>query len=102
MAHCYKAVDQILASKKKSLPIPRLRFVMTALAVHATNKEAPPYLLEERIPGQFVKYVLNNSLEPMDKLSAESRNIALFLCSMQHLQYFLTDGKVILSDYQGV
>ncbi|KAF8417178.1 hypothetical protein L210DRAFT_926160 [Boletus edulis BED1] len=113
MSLVYVFVDEMLATEtsiaaaaEMQVDIPRLRVVHAAVAVphdsNGMNSTTPAtYLLEERIHGDFVKYINNNSAAPLDRLNGKSREIAIFLCFTQHVQYFLTKGMVYLSDFQG-
>ncbi|THG93449.1 hypothetical protein EW026_g7790 [Hermanssonia centrifuga] len=98
----YKFVDR----KMEKMPVntapvvPRLRFVHSALAVPVENTD-PVYLIEERIPDHFTKYIVNSSLQPMPNLEGAAKDIAEFLCFAQHVQYQLSEQRVFLSDFQG-
>ncbi|KZT47795.1 kinase-like protein [Calocera cornea HHB12733] len=58
------------------------------------------YLVEERITGQFVKYIHNGSAVPRVQVGNEG-DIASFLSFCQHLQYVKTSKQVYISDFQG-
>ncbi|KAI0697703.1 hypothetical protein BC835DRAFT_1242716, partial [Cytidiella melzeri] len=81
--------------------VPQLQFVHYGLTT-STDITGPGYLLEENINSLFIKYILNNSLKPMPNLEAAKLQISTFLCFAQHVQYHLSGGQVILSDFQGV
>lgn len=89
------------ASIKERPWVPTLRFVNCGVAVPCGENKGPVYLLEERITGRFVKYILNSSLSPMSNLSGHDLEIAQFLCFAQHLQFVSTGEKMFLSDFQG-
>jgi hypothetical protein len=113
----YSLVNSFVHESKDPPPftIPRLRYIKVALASNSTptnhvptqssEKGSRSFLLEEyidpEIHGEFVKYIHNQSLGPNRDLSEEKRNIALFLCFTQHVQYIVTGHLVFVSDYQG-
>ncbi len=107
MTQVYNFVDNTLGRMsrasihKAGLHIPRLRFVLSALAVPCNFNADPVYLLEERISDSFTKYIINSRLEPMADLIGPARDIADFLCFAQHVQYHLSAGHVFISDFQG-
>ncbi|EGO20291.1 hypothetical protein SERLADRAFT_373705 [Serpula lacrymans var. lacrymans S7.9] len=84
--------------------IPRLCIVHTALAIPQDTREShnAVYLLEERISGQFVKYINNNCATPRHSLAPAKLEIATFLCFAQHAQYHFSQGLVFVSDFQGM
>ncbi len=98
----YKFVDRKIEkmSVGARLIVPRLRFVHSALAVPVEDTD-PVYLIEERIPDDFTKYIVNSSLQPMPNLQGAAKDIAEFLCFAQHVQYQLSERRVFLSDFQG-
>ncbi|TEB26507.1 kinase-like protein [Coprinellus micaceus] len=61
------------------------------------------YMLEEAIPGEFVKYIHNGDPRPIlePEEAPKEYELAQFLCFTQHLQYYIWEGVVFLSDYQG-
>ncbi|KAF5324751.1 hypothetical protein D9611_004183 [Ephemerocybe angulata] len=59
------------------------------------------YMLEERIEGDFIKYVHNDDPEPLLDPEDPEYNTAVFLCFTQHVQYIQTHKKAFISDYQG-
>lgn len=97
--------------------VPQFRFVRSAVAIThdvvqgvtvsgATTMRAA-YLLEELISmetdEEFVKYVHNGDATPLPDIEEVSAyELARFLCFIQHIQYQKTDGKVYISDFQGV
>ncbi|OSC99553.1 kinase-like protein [Trametes coccinea BRFM310] len=107
----YSFIDKVLASKEltdedlaaQGLTIPRMRFVHAALAVPVDDQVAPIYLLEELIREPFIKFIVNNSVEPSAAVASnkEHYNIALFLCCAQHVQYVTTGKMAMVSDFQG-
>ena len=65
------------------------------------NVSPAVYLLEERIPGVFEKYISNGTPLPRANLDDEDRNIAEYLSFAQHFQYVLTNRSMFVSDFQG-
>ncbi|KAF7307111.1 Alpha-type protein kinase domain-containing protein [Mycena indigotica] len=85
---------------RSKLRSPQLRFTEVGLAVEQGGGQHPKvFMVEERITGDFVKYIHNGSA----RLSASAQNdpVALFLSFTQHAQYILSDGMIFVSDYQG-
>lgn len=93
------------------LPIPRLRFVKSALAYAekpldavgtSSSSHRAAYLLEELIPDfDFIKYIHNGNAAPLLEPEEEGYDIAVFLCFIQHVQYVITEEQAFLSDFQG-
>lgn len=109
MSHTYLFVDECLQEHQRqgvAIPnnIPRLRVVKACLAIpESKDPNGAIYLLEEKIPGKFTKYINNNEAIPNSTLTVPSSiNIAEFLCFAQHVQYIATGKKAFLSDFQGV
>lgn len=95
-------VDTALARREWATlgqPYPQVRFVHAAIA--QTTDASKTFLIEERIPGTFVKYISNSSPQPVEGLSADERKLAEYFCFCQHLQYLLTGKEFFLSDFQG-
>lgn len=107
MIATYTFVDDSLAElggqKQPSIEVPRLRTVQACLAIPQSQEPTSAvYLLEERIPGKFIKYILNNEARPNPSLrSPLAACIAEFLCFAQHVQYLMTGKRAFLSDFQG-
>ncbi|EGO18513.1 hypothetical protein SERLADRAFT_449396 [Serpula lacrymans var. lacrymans S7.9] len=106
LALVYNFVDDKLIRRPLDCPppaIPRLRVVHAALAIPQDSRELrnAVYLLEEKINGNFVKYINNNSAAPRHKLAPPELEIATFLCFAQHTQYHFSQGLVFISDFQG-
>ncbi|KAI0316555.1 hypothetical protein OF83DRAFT_1060183 [Amylostereum chailletii] len=103
MSHLYNNLDRIVKEKKALgediIRFPRLRFVKAGLAITQTG---PVYLLEEKIEGEFVKYIGNGNAKPSPGISKAEAYIAEFLCFAQHFQYEDTGRTVYLSDFQGL
>lgn len=53
----YKCISRQPPSRRPALSIPQLRFVRAGLAV-PIDRAQPVYLVEELIPGAFIKYLL--------------------------------------------
>ncbi|EGO02427.1 hypothetical protein SERLA73DRAFT_47425, partial [Serpula lacrymans var. lacrymans S7.3] len=82
--------------------VPRLCMVYSTIAVPVVpSLKSAVYLLEERIEGDFVKYINNNSASPRPGLNNKQKLIAEFLCFTQRVQYHLSHGLAFLSDFQG-
>ncbi|KAI0080983.1 hypothetical protein K474DRAFT_1588706 [Panus rudis PR-1116 ss-1] len=90
----YQVVDAHLKALEESgqppleIHIPRLRFVHIGVAI-PENPAGPAYLLEERISGDFVKYIVNSCAKPVQGLTPEQTEIALFLAFSQHARNYL-------------
>ncbi|PSS37793.1 hypothetical protein PHLCEN_2v360 [Hermanssonia centrifuga] len=101
----YDFVDHKLGKMSNSFldgwDVPRLRFVLSGLAIPLSDTDAV-YLIEERIPDTFTKYMINSSLKPMPNLDSAAMYIAEFLCFAQHVQYLKSEQRVFLSDFQGM
>jgi hypothetical protein len=90
---------------------PFLRFVNMAMAVTGLDNSGSlykkSYIIEELIPNatRFVKYIHNTTAAPLVKIedgeTEEEVAIAEYLCFIQHVLYFITDGMLYLSDFQG-
>ncbi|KAF6745209.1 hypothetical protein DFP72DRAFT_824733, partial [Ephemerocybe angulata] len=84
---------------KPPFAVPRLRFVANATSISPSIRSS--YMLEERIEGDFIKYVHNDDPEPLLDPEDPEYNTAVFLCFTQHVQYIQTHKKAFISDYQG-
>lgn len=82
---------------------PDVTFVRYALAQDTVN-EANVFFLEEIIEGPFVKYIHNKLPGPTtsSRLQPETFRIAEYLTAIQHVQYNLTGGLAIVTDFQGM
>ncbi|RXW16936.1 hypothetical protein EST38_g8914 [Candolleomyces aberdarensis] len=58
------------------------------------------YLLEEKIEGNFVKYIHNGDPSPLLMPTDPEYPVADFLCFTQHVQYVETGNLAFVSDYQ--
>jgi hypothetical protein len=85
---------------KPMFGVPAMRFVCAGLAICQTETKEP-YLVEEWIDGQFVKYIHNRSGHPRHFDDAEYDLRARFLSFCQHVQFLKTDKSAYVSDYQG-
>lgn len=83
--------------------IPEMRFVKSALAIADGSHDT--YLLEEVIDdssdGNFIKYIGNGSVQPLDFLEGEEVHRAKFLSFCQHVQYVKTKSLAFVGDFQG-
>ena len=84
--------------------IPKLRFVEAAIAEVSGGTK---FFLVEWIGTSeepFMKYINNaravSCISP--RAPEKIQNIANFLCFAQHVQYHVTQGTLITSDYQGM
>ncbi|KAJ3559887.1 hypothetical protein NM688_g61 [Phlebia brevispora] len=84
-----------------NLHIPSLRFVHTAFAIPAGTEGKAVLLLEEKIAGDFKRYVSNSHAKPFPGLSSDDHQIAEFLCFVQHFQFIYTNRQMYVSDFQG-
>ncbi|KAF8198903.1 hypothetical protein K438DRAFT_1441086, partial [Mycena galopus ATCC 62051] len=80
--------------------VPVMRFVRAGLAICQTQTK-DPYLVEEWIDGQFVKYIHNRSGYPRRFDDAEYDLRSRFLSFCQHVQFLKTDKAAYVSDFQG-
>lgn len=81
--------------------LPQLRFVEAYLASEQ-NAGHSVYLIEERIPGQYRKYINNDVAQPLSQLKDEaSVELAEFLAFTQHVQHWKTRQMAFVTDYQG-
>ena len=84
-------------------PIPKMRFVRSALA-YEQGTSMQIFLVEELIDeekeGGFRKYLHNGSASPLFH-SGEDGDRAAFLAFSQHLQYWKTAKMIFVTDYQG-
>lgn len=126
MLLAYDFMSQVEAERGELPPfkVPRLRFVKTALCLvltpHGmkdstnnmiaglkahTSAISPSirfaYMIEERIPGKFVKYIHNGEPAPLVPPGDPNYEVAEFLCFTQHVQYVKSKGLAFISDYQG-
>ncbi|TFK59434.1 hypothetical protein BDN72DRAFT_744755, partial [Pluteus cervinus] len=114
-----KMVDQYVAEKMSQQgPLPSdttlvpLRMTRAGIAVPVTADRGEhawrvpsAYLIEEWIPGEFLKYI-HNSTAALHFLTGFGndnllRERQLYLSFVQHAQYVLTDSLVFVSDFQG-
>jgi hypothetical protein len=88
---------------KPRLPVPRVRFAWAALAIQQPNGDNV-YMIEEQIPGDFVKLINNNSAKVRKGSLGPEADVTLgaFLAFTQHVQYLKTQKQVFISDYQGL
>jgi len=78
---------------------PVMRFVPVALATESGG-EKNVYLLEEKIPEPFVKYIHNASAAiTVERTDEPYMQRAEFLAFSQHLQYWKTKKLAFISDY---
>jgi hypothetical protein len=84
--------------------IPMMRFVRSALAI--ADETYDTYLLEEVIDdssnGNFIKYIGNGSVQPLDFLEGEEVHRGEFLSFCQHMQYVKTKSLAFVADFQGM
>ncbi|KAF6754967.1 hypothetical protein DFP72DRAFT_812250 [Ephemerocybe angulata] len=119
----YRFIDAVQSSAGNApFPIPKIRFVRAGFAYALAGPKDPGraipltrlkkadslspsvlrgYMLEERIEGEFTKFVHNANPFPCMKEGEWGYATAQFLCFTQHAQYQLTQGNAIISDYQG-
>ncbi|KDR70019.1 hypothetical protein GALMADRAFT_230348 [Galerina marginata CBS 339.88] len=110
----YDFIDGFLAkSGPPPFTVPRLRFVYGALAFAqsdltragtSTVSNRAVFLLEELISNDelpFEKYVHNADAMPLSEAGDPRYDTGVFLCFLQHIQYWKTEGLVYTSDYQG-
>ncbi|KAF7790441.1 hypothetical protein EIP86_001396 [Pleurotus ostreatoroseus] len=106
MTQVYRYVDEFYKQngEDQTLPIariPRMRFIHSALAIPANASVKAVLLLEEKIFGDFTKFVSNGRAQPLPDLSEADQEAAEFLCFAQHFQYFYTKRHMFVSDFQG-
>jgi hypothetical protein len=121
----YDYMDAVISQKEMDPPFacPELAFVQAGFAhtvspdgsstankasikVLRSQKAISPsirlgYLLEEKIEGNFVKYIHNGEPRPLLAPDDPKYPVAKFLCFTQHIQYVQTAKSVFVSDYQG-
>ncbi|KAJ7767592.1 hypothetical protein B0H14DRAFT_2402736 [Mycena olivaceomarginata] len=117
MDFAYSAMALCVSNANKPPPftIPQLRFVHAGVAVSHdqasgtnisnTSSIQRTYLVEEFIHSGsdgFTKFVHNGSANLLVDHDDPRFEIAEFLCFMQNMQYFKTDGTVFVSDFQGM
>ncbi|KAJ7926367.1 hypothetical protein B0H13DRAFT_1599685 [Mycena leptocephala] len=117
MDFAYSAIALCVSYADEPPPftIPKLRFVHAGVAVSHdqasgtnisnTSSIWRTYLVEEFIEDGldgFTKFVHNGSANPLVDHDDPQFEIAEFLCFVQHMQYFKTDGTVFVSDFQGM
>ena len=103
----YQFIEHAKEGKEGDFPgtIPKLRFIEAAIA--EVSEGSKFFLAEEWIDTSedpFIKYINNNHAGTCISPEApeETQNIANFLCFAQHVQYQVTSGTLITSDYQGM
>ena len=85
---------------KPKLKVPDMRFAEAGLVVEQGNSNrARIYMVEERIGGEYKKYIHNATARL--PASAQTDSVALFLAFSQHAQYIMSNGMAFVSDYQG-
>ncbi|KZS94017.1 hypothetical protein SISNIDRAFT_484971 [Sistotremastrum niveocremeum HHB9708] len=86
-------------------PVPILHFVTTGVAVPKGGKDSGEsvYLIEQRIPGEFFKYISNDSwrINPKCWSSPQARITAEYIVCVQHLIFVELKGDVVPTDMQG-
>ena len=104
------ATDAIEHARVEKPPPPslifpeKIRYVRCGMLM--SKKEAKKnktcLLVEERIPsGKWHKYVHNAQQAPHSSLDSEARDLAEYLCFVQHIQWWKTRGLAFISDFQG-
>jgi hypothetical protein len=84
---------------KSAPPTLKLRFVDAGIAIEQGRGKV--HLVEERIPGKFVKFIHNRSASVPRLRREEDVTLALYLSFTQHVQYIRTGKLAFVSDYQG-
>jgi hypothetical protein len=89
----------------EEIKIPELRWVECGIAfVNPGTLDRQTVLIEEKITGQFVKYVHNMESKPLNQIGkpgSQRRTTAEFLVFTQHLQWEYSRQTAFISDYQG-
>ena len=114
----YAFINDFITKKRPSDPpfsIPQLRFVKGAIAyseksldnatkLPSTTSHRAAYLLEELLPmdQQFIKYIHNADVVPLQEHDEPGYEIGEFLCFIQHVQFMCTHGQAYTSDFQGL
>jgi hypothetical protein len=102
MAFVKRYREQHPLSTAASMRIPNLRFVRAGIASTMTTPSTR-WILEEKVPGDFHKYIGNRDGDPLaDGLVGEELDTARFLCFTQHVQYLATSAEMIITDFQGM
>ena len=93
----------IFPNSEPPFVIPEMRFVKSALAIADGTHDT--FLLEEVIDdssnGNFIKYIGNGSVQPLDFLEGEEIHRAKFLSFCQHVQFVKTKSLTFVGDFQG-
>jgi hypothetical protein len=81
---------------------PKMHFVQAGIAVEQGEGDTlKVYLVEERIPGKFIKLIHNCSAQVSRLHSEADMDFVLYVSFSQHVQYQETNKLVFISDYQG-
>jgi hypothetical protein len=89
----------------------KFRFVEAAMAIahkpldnttRTPTSSRAAYLLEEVLPGKFVKYLHNANASSELPPNDPNYHLAEFLMFIQHVQYVITGGVAYVSDFQGM
>jgi hypothetical protein len=81
---------------------PDVRFIEAGIAVEqGQGTDLKVFLVEERIPGKYIKFIHNRTATP-ELRPAREMDFVMFLSFTQHLQYQETDRLAFISDYQGL
>ncbi|KZT61206.1 kinase-like protein [Calocera cornea HHB12733] len=103
-----KAIDWVtnqVEEMRTTPPFTLLTFRIVDMAYVITDqaeaKKRRAFLVEEYIPGDWVKYISSNSAAPVKHLGLADKERALYLCFLQHVMYHTTKHTTILSDFQG-
>ncbi|KAJ7318486.1 hypothetical protein DFH08DRAFT_714683, partial [Mycena albidolilacea] len=117
MDFAYSAIALCVSNADEPPPftIPKLRFVHAGVTVSHDQASGTNisntcsiwrrYLVEEFIEDGldgFTKFVHNGSANPLVDHNDPRFKIAEFLCFVQHMQHFKTDGTVFVSNFQGM
>ena len=103
----YQFVDREVKKKgNPPLPIPRLRFPRSMIAIVVESSKEKVFLVEEWLDlskHPFEKYLGNRLPESSlsDDATTEAHKITEFLLFAQHVQWQKTSRLVYTSDYQG-
>lgn len=101
--HSLSYVQLIAAQNPCPLPIYNLRFSPMALVSVDSkgSKKTTTYLVEDRIPGLWQKYIGNANAVPIIASDEEGYKRAEFMSFLQHVQFEKTRGLAYISDWQG-
>lgn len=99
----YKFIEQQVKQRgKPPFIIPTLRFVRSAVIV-ARSPENIVLLAEELIEGKYLKYMDNQIAAPFeDIIDPDELHRANFLAFAQHVQWMKSNGRVFVTDFQGI